>query len=392
MASDAAKANSSPIPVNSSTLRAALFSSACERRKDKYGVSLINVDLGPMAIVPIPFERTEQILRGARHEQSERGVAARCVHRQHLNCGGLYDKLNPPAPARVPSRASANDNDQGYFEEGAGDEPRNVDVDIDFCETELTTTVTVTAAFRDVTEALAAKLLSDARPFRWSKHKTFFKESRPIVRSKSFLPNQSIAEQLVPAAIPALDDTSPYHILEHVEWNWTPELVGGLVNILNITPNKDADTVVSEVTTAFESLDPEAPNRKSVLDKSNKQSLRDDVGTLCEKHPALHAKYEYELVRSIQSKFTSSWELGGLDIDEGSFAAGWYRKQKMLFIRASKRVRYSEEAEEAFGASRVLNLIAPAAVSMLMRNLVYDGVAEAVEMAKRPHKNMGRPR
>ncbi len=95
--------------------------------------------------------------------------------------------------------------------------------------------------------------------------------------------------------------------------------------------------------------------------------------------PAISINYSYSLVRCQQSKFVSNWELGGLDVDEGHYAAVWDRGSRSLFIEAQKRIRYSTQADVFQGFSSILNLLAPAVTSMLMKHLAYEGVLQYLE-------------
>jgi len=83
----------------------------------------------------------------------------------------------------------------------------------------------------------------------------------------------------------------------------------------------------------------------------------------------------------VQSMFVSSWETGGIDVDEGSYAAAFLAKVPerhpgALFVYSRKALRYSQRAEIVPGFKTLLNLLAPAVTSMLMTHLGYSGIVD----------------
>jgi hypothetical protein len=86
--------------------------------------------------------------------------------------------------------------------------------------------------------------------------------------------------------------------------------------------------------------------------------------------------YRYALSRCVKSKLGLTWQEGGLDLNEGYYQATARRSAKRgmwhVTIAAQKRVRYSIREDDPLAVGTVLNLMAPALVSFLMRALVYD--------------------
>ncbi len=75
--------------------------------------------------------------------------------------------------------------------------------------------------------------------------------------------------------------------------------------------------------------------------------------------------------------------MGGLDVDEGTYSAVWVDGE--LSVRAVKSIRYSERADVFPGFSALLNLLAPAVTSMLIKQLSHDSILNFVETAQRCH-------
>jgi len=80
--------------------------------------------------------------------------------------------------------------------------------------------------------------------------------------------------------------------------------------------------------------------------------------------------YSYSLFTCLQSRLLVVWDSGGLDIDDGKYAAEYDPSSGILQIEASKRVRFTAPANGPFEIALALNLMAPATISMLMQQLV----------------------
>jgi hypothetical protein len=216
------------------------------------------------------------------------------------------------------------------------------------------TTISVWSRFEDVSENEAKKIVELSRPQNWAQAvPAFFVASEPVtldVKSGKFVSADIVGKR-------------HYQLREYVEWAWTPSTQGGIVNILDID--------------------------ERVLEKSELEAVCDRVGRetrtpLLQRNgaPSSHphtVNYTYALHRCLQSKFVSNWEAGGLDVDQGHFTATWDDVSKTLFIEAVKEIRYSRQADVLPGFSSLLNLLAPAVTSMLMKHLAYQGVVHFLE-------------
>ncbi|MEI9949997.1 MAG: hypothetical protein WDO74_13710 [Pseudomonadota bacterium] len=243
--------------------------------------------------------------------------------------------------------------------------------DIDFDPDTSVTTVTASSYFPEVSTADATRVIAAADPPRWKEVvPRFFLASDPGIWN----PELATFEEYNP---PKDTSVGSYHLQERVEWNWSPQLIGGTINILEIV-NKDA---------AATARDPDATAQNAnasseLIDDVKKRvpSLQDHLLTsYASSAPApTFRHYDYRLIRCVQSKFLSSWQRGGLDVDEGYYKAAWVPQQAdvgTLVIQARKAVHYSRRADVVPGLASMLNLMAPAITSLLMRNLGYRGVS-----------------
>ncbi len=78
--------------------------------------------------------------------------------------------------------------------------------------------------------------------------------------------------------------------------------------------------------------------------------------------------YDYSLYICLRSRMLVVWDSGGLDVDDGHYAATYDGRR--LSIKATKRVRFTAPPKGPFEIALALNLMAPATVSMLLQNLV----------------------
>jgi hypothetical protein len=87
--------------------------------------------------------------------------------------------------------------------------------------------------------------------------------------------------------------------------------------------------------------------------------------------------YSYSLQRTVGSKLLIAWEPGGLDVDNGFYSAKGTPldgDRYSVTISVEKRVRYTTPRNNPAEWGTFFNLMAPALVSMLIRNLVYENL------------------
>jgi hypothetical protein len=93
---------------------------------------------------------------------------------------------------------------------------------------------------------------------------------------------------------------------------------------------------------------------------------------------------DYELGRCLQSRLLSSWELGGLDVDDGTYTGLWIpdlpdESTGTLYVEAVKKIRYSLQADVFAGFSQILNMLAPSIESTIMNQLAYESTRQFLE-------------
>jgi len=329
-------------------LKASVLSSAFSRWRRKYHPYPLYVPPGLGDAVPLPVRQTTRLLREARDDSEPFKYFCRCVELDLCKCGhpehhafGSFCAHHAVSAARL--------------------DPDDTETDIAFdLETSITRT-SVWSLFRGVSESEARKITTLAEPPNWKDAaSSFFKQSVPgtwDVKEGRFCRDDAVSSR------------DHYQLLEFVEWDWSPQAPGGMVNVLDIrkltTP--DPHGLVS-----------------LVIDKTGQQNAP-ELHPGFEKPIAL-GNYTFRLSRCVQAKFVSTWETGGLDVDQGSYRAAWLRSRDQsgmgtLFIEAIKAIRYSKQADVIPGFSMVLNLLAPALTSMLMNQLAYSGIRDS--LAKR---------
>jgi hypothetical protein len=220
------------------------------------------------------------------------------------------------------------------------------------------TTISVWSRFEDVSASEAETIIELSQPQNWAQAvPAFFVASDPVtfdVKTGKFEPAAHVPSHV--------SGKRHYQLREYVEWAWTPSTQGGIVNILDIDElvleNSELDAVCDRV---------QRETKTTPIYRNGSPSLRHTVN------------YTYALHRCLQSKFVSNWGPGGLDVDQGHFTATWDDVSKTLFIEAVKEIRYSRQADVLPGFSSLLNLLAPAVTSMLMKHLAYQGVVHFLE-------------
>ncbi len=241
--------------------------------------------------------------------------------------------------------------------------------DIEYDPETSITTISVWSRFEDISAKEADTILDLSRPYNWAEAvPTFFLASDPVTfdaRSGKF-----VRAAKVPANV---SRERRYQLREYVEWAWTPSTQGGIVNVLDIQESAPNDAALDAVCERVRYETKTGP-----IVRNGTPSRRRGVS------------YTYALHRCLQSKFVSNWEPGGLDVDEGHFTATWDSSSKTLLIEAVKEIRYSRQADVVPGFSSLLNLLAPAVTSMLMKHLAYEGVVHYLEcQRKRPRRATG---
>jgi hypothetical protein len=188
-------------------------------------------------------------------------------------------------------------------------DPPTIDFDADRMTTEVTTTVKA-----EVSRDEASRLLSNADPRNWKQAAPdFFLLSDPgVYQDGKWTPRP-------------WDRPDGGLLREQVHWNWNGVNPVAFDNILSIDGLEKSEWSIS---------------------------------------------YDYALYTSLQSRLLVVWDGGGLDVDEGYYAASYDPESQTLNMTASKCVRFTAPGNGPFEIALALNLMAPATISMLMQKLV----------------------
>lgn len=239
--------------------------------------------------------------------------------------------------------------------------------DIDFND-EFVTKISVNSWIQNVTATEADACVEMSYPPNWSKAiGTFYQQSQPVswsAKAGGYVANDSVATR-----------NGEYDLLEYVTWDWSLQNDGGIANILRIkeqTPDgKGVEKLVKKICDA---ADEESPGESARVPRPSAAGYA----------KTLAITYTYQLVRCIQAKFASIWESGGLDVDQGSFTVAWVDETKTLYVSGDKALRYSHEADIVPGFANMLNMLAPAVTSMLMKQLAYHAFVTYLETSRDP--------
>jgi hypothetical protein len=223
------------------------------------------------------------------------------------------------------------------------------------------TTVGVCSIVYGVTKREAEELICRAKPLNWSDSPGAFFKSIKAGRlvGEDFDEDNSVLAN------------KSYQIQEEVEWNWGPQLesTGSMINVLEIDDLtekgllKDQKAASDHAHDVFRVTDP---------NKILSDYPFDDFASV----PKID--YTYRLVRCVLSKFLSSWVPGGLDVDDGRYVAVWCPDRTgehgAFLTTVQKQIHYSLAAErEAYPQfSQILNLLAPAVITMLLKELAFN--------------------
>jgi hypothetical protein len=342
-------------------LRSASLSSAFERWQRRYHPYPIPVpqDLRRSVPVPVPLDRLTPKLEQTASDPAHDYMCECCVH--------TLKKLDHPQTEHLAHARSASAQERSSQTTLVHSDH---EVDIDFAIDSSITTVSIWSFFVGVTKPQAHALVTMADPPQWHRAvPAFFEGSEPGWLNEAtgkFVRNPSVA----PASEPGASKPCKYQLEEYVEWHWSPQVEGGMVNVLEIErPSRKPRTAAALVDDVLLRTNADEPYRTALAAKAHGNA------------PELLDEYDYRLVRSVQSKFVSSWETGGIDVDEGSYACAWMgptreRRDGALFVYSKKSLRYSQRADVIPGFKTMLNLLAPAVTSMLMTHLGYSGIVD----------------
>lgn len=337
-------------------LRSASFSSAFERWQRKYHPYPLPVpdELRRALPVPLPVERLTPKLEQTSRDPAHGYMCECCAH--------TLKKVGHPQAEHFAHAKSAH----------AHEHPQSTplvhsdhEVDIAFDIDTSITTVSIWSFFVGVTRPQADAIVEMADPPNWHEAvPAFFERSDPGKLDEAtgkFVSNPAAAQT---------PKSHRYQLLEYVEWHWSPQVEGGMVNVLEIErPSRKPLTAVALVEDVLRQTHADEPYASLLAPKSDGNA------------PELLDQYDYRLVRSVQSMFVSSWQTGGIDVDEGSYACAWLpptskRRDGALFVYSKKALRYSQRADVLPGFKTLLNLLAPAVTSMLMTHLGYSGIVD----------------
>lgn len=336
-------------------LRSASLSSAFEHWQRKYHQHPIWVpdELRRRVPVPTPLEHLTPKLEQTANDPAHVYMCECCKH--------ALEKVNHPQVGHF-ERAKIAHPHAHERPNAPRLEHSDHEVDIDFDIDTSITTVSIWSFFVGVTKEQARTLVAMADPPQWRRAvPAFFEGSEPGLLNEAtgkFQRDRRAAE------------LRKYQLEEYVEWHWSPQVEGGMVNVLEIERPSRVPTSASDLV------------RDVLVRTDAKQPFRSDLGrAAADTAPELLDEYDYRLVRSVQSKFVSTWETGGIDVDQGSYAAAWLapapqRRNGALFVYSRKALRYSQRADVIPGMKTMLNLLAPAVVSMLMTHLGYSGIVD----------------
>ena len=241
-----------------------------------------------------------------------------------------------------------------------------VDTDIDFDPASSTTTVTAWSAFTEVAEDTARDFFDLAKPANWQAGSGIFKQSVPgtwHAPTGSFLrANEDLGLN--------------YQIFEQAEWNWSPEMSGGFVNILEITEyerKRYAEEFLGFDSKVLKKLFDDDPRIEAAMQPFTQALIEQHVD-----EPAFAIRYDYDLYRSLRSRNLGGWRSGGLTKDDGTYQAAWYpakaRDGGLLCIEIKKDLLFSRQVDVFEDYSSLLNLMAPALGSLLLEQLAHDGI------------------
>lgn len=411
--------------------RAAMLAGSFERWQRQHLRSPLVVPDTFAPVIPVSVDRAKSIVRAA-SPSGARAFTGRCIQHDLLKCNhpGYRDfgrvLQARPAPRKPPARRGPNvavaanvsalapiPFDLGELD----DEHVDSETEIKFDPETLVTTVIVRSYFDDLTPEMAQHIIDSADPPNWQRSaQEFFKATLPgdwRTESSKFSPQPEFVQQPGddPAAFEVRRKTArdallaipKYELWERVEWDLSPQMSGGVINILEIENRKpdDPKTFVREVLDSIVSQTDEklrgnaqrkadlvrakhasllAPTESPAARSASKaaRAVRADVAAEAGVPAVPPRHFAYRLIRCKQSKILSAWERGGLDLDDGHYKAMWLPADDTdagtLFIEAKKSIHYSRRADVLPGIANLLNLLAPSVTTMLMTQLAFSRI------------------
>jgi hypothetical protein len=413
--------------------RSAILAGSFERWQRQHLRSPLVVPDTFAPVIPVSVDRAKSIVRTA-PPSGARTFTGRCIQHDLMKCnhpeyrefGRVLQAAPVPANRLAKSRANVVTVtadvsalapiplDLGELD----DEHVDSEAEIKFDPDTLVTTVIVRSYFDDLTPDMAEHIIDAADPPNWQRSADeFFKTTLPgewHTASSKFSPQPAFVQQngVDPATFEeqregarlALLGSPAYALWEHVDWDLSPQMSGGVINILGIENHADDDpkTFVTSlldqiVAHTDENLRGEASRRADLVrakhsglltplesagaavskagTRAHRASAVPDAGVPAKR---LSRHFVYRLIRCKQSKILSAWERGGLDLDDGHYKAMWLPTDDAgvgtLFIEARKSIHYSRRADVVPGTANLLNLLAPSVTTMLMTQLAFSRI------------------
>jgi hypothetical protein len=349
--------------VQDPDLRAALFSAAFTHWRRRYAAVPLLLPPGVRDL----FAKSDAEIRALvatnpkdlAAETLERKYARRSV--EHL-LDTQHFKASPGGKALLSANAL-------LLTANTPQNPSGTDLQMTFDLDTWITSVSVLSVFENVRADQAQNILLAAKPPSWKTAvPTFFERSDPGVWDVG-------SAQFQPLPVVGLN----YQLLEQVEWNWSSLVSGGIINVLDIAEETEAQSGNALKNGGALSLELQARVQSATqLSPVMKQEALSRLSQATAPDRSLH--FTYGLYRCLQSKFFLEWEPGGLDVDGGSYTALWSQTPGdttgTLLLQAVKTLRYSAEHEEIAGLSAMLNFLAPSTTGMLMHHLGFSGIGQ----------------
>lgn len=339
--------------------RAALLAASFARWQKRHHSYPVTAPVSAQGMLPMSLGRTRRVLESARQDGEHGERTARCVARMLRACE--HDKLGEVVPTPL---LQLGGHRLTYDELANSPGPDSwSDTAIHFQPGSLITTVKAYSVFNGVSSERAAAFMQQAEPPNWSDRSEFFKQSVPGRWDAA-------ADEFIAGTA-----GDKYHLLEEAEWNWSPEFTGGAYNVLEI----EKSPLAAPRTMAVDTLS------KLTVDGSSdavKQEWTRILGDHFNDPPrGMLIQFKYGLFRSLRIRLLAAWLSGGLSKDDGTFTAAWFPRQGdhthgVLCIAADKMLCFSRQADAVEDYSRLLNLMAPALSSLLMDQLIHDGIVD----------------
>src|SRR6187399_3245626 len=203
---------------------AALLAGSYAKWQSRHHPYPISAPAAAQDVVPMSLDRTRRVMQRVDGDTAGWKHTSWCVDRmlracKHKERPKLFDE-EVHKYCDGYGRAK-NETDQVSLEVGTS----WVDTDIEFEARSSKTTVTAWSAFTEVARDKARDFFELAQPVNWQTGSGIFKQSAP---GKWHPPTGSFSQATGRLGL-------NYQIFEQAEWNWSPEMAGGFVNILEIT-------------------------------------------------------------------------------------------------------------------------------------------------------------